>query len=260
MRFRGLFAGVRPTGNPVPRLSVASGLLAVRLAEIAGASWMAIPSLHEGTADRHADGSFGGGVDGSAEGFGDDGRRRPKISALKSGEPAAWRWFVDEFGQSLVNYAARMGHSDPEEVMGATMEAVARGVARFEGNHKQFRSYVFSVAHARIVDDLRKSARRTNLGQEWLESQQHHDDHDLGGEDTGFGAMVGDAFDSEVLTAALARLSDDQRTMIYLRYVEGLSTKETADAVGKSEVATRVALSRGLGQLREILSAGGGGR
>lgn len=224
------------------------GALALELAGIAAASWMAVSGIRDGTSaaaldhDLDADDSLGG----------TSGGRRPRIAALKSGEPGAWRWFVDEFGQALVNYAARMGHSDPEEVMGATMETVARGIARFEGNHKQFRSYVFSVAHARIVDDLRKSARRTNIGQDYLETRQHHDDHDL--DDSPFGAAVADAFDSEVLTAALARLSDDQRTMIYLRYVEGMSTKDTARAVGKSEVATRVALSRGLGQLRDILS------
>ena len=223
--------------------------LAIELAGIVAASWMAVSGVRD---DVHA-ASSDFGSDDTADPEGGNGRR-PRISSLKSGEPRAWRWFVDEFGQALVNYAARMGHSDPEEVMGATMETVARGITGFEGNHKQFRSYVFSVAHARIVDDLRKSARRTNIGQDYLESRQHHDDHDL--DDSPFGAAVADAFDSELLTAALSRLSDDQRTMIYLRYVEGMSTKDTARAVGKSEVATRVALSRGLGQLRDILSAG----
>lgn len=249
MLFGRLFAG---TGVPAParRVEFPGGeTLAIELAGIVAASWMAASGVRE---DVRA-GSSDSGSDDAAELEGGNGRR-PRISSLKSGEPRAWRWFVDEFGQALVNYAARMGHSDPEEVMGATMETVARGITGFEGTHKQFRSYVFSVAHARIVDDLRKSARRTNIGQDYLESRQHHDDHDL--DDSPFGVAVADAFDGELVTAALARLSDDQRTMIYLRYVEGMSTKDTARAVGKSEVATRVALSRGLGQLREILSTG----
>lgn len=244
-----LFAGAAVPA-PARRAEFPDGeTLAIELAGIVAASWMAISGVRDGV--HAASSNFVSDDDADLEG----GKgRRPRISALRSGEPAAWRWFVDEFGRALVNYAARMGHSDPEEVMGATMETVARGINRFEGSHKQFRSYVFSVAHARIVDDLRKLARRTNLGQDYLESRQHHDDHDL--DDSPFGAAVADAFDSELLTAALSRLSDDQRTMIYLRYVEGMSTKDTARAVGKSEVATRVALSRGLGQLREILSAG----
>lgn len=196
--------------------------------------------------DSTARGDAGGNYD--AGGNSDD-HRRPRISSLKKGDPDAWRWFVDEFGQALVNYAARMGHPDPDEVMGATMEAVARGIATFEGSRGQFRSYVFSVAHGRIVDELRRSSRRTNLGQGYLDTMSTIDDP----------PVLGSGFDDESVTAALACLSDDQRTMIYLRYVEGLSTKETATAVGKSEVATRVALSRGLSQLRDILSAGRGG-
>ncbi len=41
--------------------------------------------------------------------------------------------------------------------------------------------------------------------------------------------------------------------MIELRYVIGLSTRETALAMGRSEVATRVALSRAKAKLRGLL-------
>lgn len=165
---------------------------------------------------------------------------RPSVARLRAGDPAAWRWFVDEYGHAIVNYARRMGHRDPEEVMGATLETVARGIARFEGGHGQLRSFVFSVAHARIVDDLRKRSRREDLGSQHLETLREEESPD---------------FDADGrLLDALEHLSESQRMMIYLRYVEGLSTKETARAVGKSEVATRVALSRGLSQLRDILN------
>jgi DNA-directed RNA polymerase specialized sigma24 family protein len=43
--------------------------------------------------------------------------------------------------------------------------------------------------------------------------------------------------------------------MIYLRYTAGLTTKETARAMGKSEVATRVGLSRAMVRLREVLQS-----
>lgn len=164
---------------------------------------------------------------------------RPSITALRRGDEAAWRWFVDEYGQGVLNYARRMGHRDPDEVMGATLETVARGILRFEGNHGQLRSFVFSVAHARIVDDARKRSRRQDLGVGHLAAMAVDDEVDTGTD--------------EHLLEALGQLSESQRMMIYLRHVEGLSTKETARAVGKSEVATRVALSRGLSQLRDIL-------
>jgi len=52
---------------------------------------------------------------------------------------------------------------------------------------------------------------------------------------------------------AMSQLSDDQRAMLHLRYVIGLSTKDVAKSLGKSEVATRVALHRSSTRLKELL-------
>jgi DNA-directed RNA polymerase specialized sigma24 family protein len=50
-------------------------------------------------------------------------------------------------------------------------------------------------------------------------------------------------------------LTDDQRSLLHLRHVVGLSTKEIAAATDRSEVATRVALHRSSKRLRELLAA-----
>ena len=48
----------------------------------------------------------------------------------------------------------------------------------------------------------------------------------------------------------------EMQQMIYLRYTGGLTTKEIARTMGKSEVATRVGLSRATVRLREVLQSG----
>ena len=57
----------------------------------------------------------------------------------------------------------------------------------------------------------------------------------------------------ERLQAAVQELSEDQQTAIRMRYAEGLSTKEIAERLGKTDVATRVLLSRSMRQLEKIL-------
>ena len=52
---------------------------------------------------------------------------------------------------------------------------------------------------------------------------------------------------------AIEGLSDEQRTAIRLRYAEGLPTKEIAERIGKTDVATRVLLSRSMRQLEKLL-------
>jgi DNA-directed RNA polymerase specialized sigma24 family protein len=65
---------------------------------------------------------------------------------------------------------------------------------------------------------------------------------------------VVDSQDPDLLRA-IGRLSDEMQQMIYLRYTAGLTTKETARSMGKSEVATRVGLSRAMVRLREVLQS-----
>jgi RNA polymerase sigma-70 factor (ECF subfamily) len=55
------------------------------------------------------------------------------------------------------------------------------------------------------------------------------------------------------LQEALAVLAAEQREVLRLRYVEGLPTKEIAQRLGKSDVATRVLLTRLVHRLQELL-------
>lgn len=52
---------------------------------------------------------------------------------------------------------------------------------------------------------------------------------------------------------AIDEMTDEQKTAIRLRYAEGLPTKEIAEKLGKSDVATRVLLSRSMRQLEKEL-------
>ncbi len=55
------------------------------------------------------------------------------------------------------------------------------------------------------------------------------------------------------LQQAIEDMTDEQKTAIRLRYAEGLPTKEIAAKLGKTDVATRVLLSRSMRQLEKEL-------
>ncbi len=171
--------------------------------------------------------------------------QRPLVRDLKSGQAEAWRWFVGEFQGSVTGYAKKLGHSDPEEVTGSTFETIARRINGFEGGHSELRSFVFSVAHARIVDELRKGSRNLRVDFDFT--------NEVGPD------LVTSILDSQDpdLLLAIGQLSDQMQRMIYLRYTVGLTTKETAHSIGKSEVATRVGLSRAMVRLRGALQSVG---
>lgn len=166
----------------------------------------------------------------------------PSIEELRVGDAPAWSWFVSEYGSPVSHYARRLGHPDPDEVSGATMETIVRRINHFEGGQPELRSFVFSVAHARIVDELRSTQRKREVV---VPELPEIDDPVNVGEGTAFCPKMEDA---------LGHLSGKQQHLIRLRYVEGMSTREVAQSVGESEGATRVGLSRGLHKLRELLA------
>ena len=57
------------------------------------------------------------------------------------------------------------------------------------------------------------------------------------------------------LLEALAQLSEEQQASIKMRYAEGLSNKEIAQRIGKSDGATRVLLTRALQKLKTIVES-----
>lgn len=167
---------------------------------------------------------------------------RPSIAELKSGNSEAWAWFFVEFSGQIAGYARRMGVSDADDVTGTVLETVARSVGSFSGSHSQFRSWVFSIAHARIVDDHRRRDRRPET-----EFTERHDRTEAGADNF---LTSGDP----ELEIAMNQLTEEQRSLLHLRFVLELSTKEIARVTDKSEVATRVALHRCSKRLRELLS------
>lgn len=57
-----------------------------------------------------------------------------------------------------------------------------------------------------------------------------------------------------LIESAIDTLPEDQRIVLVLRELEQLSTRETAEAVGITEVSVRTRLHRGKAALREVLS------
>jgi len=104
-------------------------------------------------------------------------------------------------------------------------------------------SFVFKIAHDRAVDAIRRAQRRPLVASDDAITELPAGDD------------IPVAFEDPDILASIAKLSDDQRRMIELRYVIGLSTRETALALGRSEVATRVALSRAKAKLRDLLGS-----
>jgi RNA polymerase sigma factor (sigma-70 family) len=123
---------------------------------------------------------------------------------------------------------------------------VVRSLPRFEGDEAGFRSWVFTIAHRRLIDARRAARRRPT------DTAPNEDLEPALPPVEGDAPLLAQASTEEVV-ALLGRLGEDQREVLVLRLVAGLSTREVAEVTGRSPEAVKGLAKRGLARLRVLL-------
>ncbi len=134
-----------------------------------------------------------------------------------------------------------------DDAADATQQVFANafaGLPRFVDQDNSFRSWLFRIAHNEICTRQRQRARRP---QSQLDDAFEVADRAPSPEDL---AIAAD--DHQRLWLLLEQLSPDRRRVCELRFA-GLKDREIAAVLGKSEGAVRVAQSRAVAQLRELM-------
>jgi RNA polymerase sigma-70 factor (ECF subfamily) len=169
------------------------------------------------------------------------------LAAAKAGSETAWATLYRRLAGPVTGYLGSRGASDPEDVAAETFLQVARNIAGFEGGEAAFRSWVFVIAHRRLIDMRRAKQRRPRI------DILPDDERDPGGGDVEEEA-IGNLMAAELVTA-LDMLTEDQRDVLYLRIIGDLSVEETALVIGKRQGAVKALQRRALQALREHLAA-----
>jgi RNA polymerase sigma factor (sigma-70 family) len=176
-------------------------------------------------------------------------RLTPLLEAAREGNEAAWQEIYDDLAPMVLGYLRANGAPDPEDVLGEVFFQVARDIARFEGEEPGFRSWVFTIAHHRLIDARRHSARRpVELSPEPPEPPGRADD----AADEAL-AKIG----TQEVQRVLGTLSDDQRAVLLLRVIGDLSIEDVAKAVGKRPGAVKALQRRGLAAVKRELTRKG---
>jgi len=82
------------------------------------------------------------------------------IDAAKSGSDEAWAELLGPIAPKLVGYLRMRGSKDPEAAAGDVFVDVARNLAGFTGGRENFKSWVFVIAHRRVIDEYRRIQAR----------------------------------------------------------------------------------------------------
>lgn len=166
-----------------------------------------------------------------------------KLVAAKDGAEWAWADFYRELAGPVTGYLASRGAPEPEDLASETFLQIARNIGTFEGDEASFRSWVFVIAHRRLIDSRRARSRRPEITSL---SDKRTDRTGGDVEDEAVKQLVTDE-----LQEAFGALTEIQSDVLALRIIGQLTLEETADVMGKRVGAVKAAQRRGLLALRE---------
>jgi RNA polymerase sigma-70 factor, ECF subfamily len=166
------------------------------------------------------------------------------IVAARQGSREAFGSLYERHRTTIARYvAARIRDaSDAEDLTEAIFESAWRAMGRYREQGVPFLAWLYRLAHNRVVDHYRALRPTVTLIPEVHESIEDAS------------APLELNIDSADLLKALSALTDDQRDVIVLRFVQGMSGREVAQAMDKREDAVRALQFRALATLRRILA------
>lgn len=130
---------------------------------------------------------------------------------------------------------------------------MVRDLERFEGDEAGFRSWVFTIAHRRLIDARRAFGRRPSqpASDDELEAvlPRSRTEPD-----------VLERLSTEQVMQLLERLTEDQREVLVLRLVAGLRASEIAAATGRPTDAVKALQKRGIKRLRAVVEGSAAAR
>jgi RNA polymerase sigma factor (sigma-70 family) len=166
------------------------------------------------------------------------------LEAARLGAEWAWDALYEDLAPAVTGYLRARGTPEPEDLTGEVFLQIVRDLRGFNGGERDFRAWVFTIAHHRLLDDLRYRQRRP------VEPAEHPEIGEgvPGPEESALASVA-----VERIRAALGRLSPDQRDVLLLRLFGRLTVAEVALVVGKREGAVKALQRRGLASLRRHL-------
>ena len=168
-----------------------------------------------------------------------DGSRRALQEVLRIIHPQVLRYCRARIGGGRQPTA--------EDVAQEICLAVATSIGSYEDKGRPFMAYVYGIAFNKVTDAHRAMGRDKSTPTEEIPE-------DSANEATPEEWAL-EADGSNRMRALLDTLSDKAKNIVILRVFNGLSAEETAEIVGSTPGAVRVAQHRALAQLRKTLQA-----
>lgn len=177
------------------------------------------------------------------------------VAEAVAGSRDALREVVETIRPVVVRYVrARLGSAErvglsADDVAQEVCLAAIQALPRYQDQGRPFLAFVYGIASHKVADAHRAAARNRSEPTEVVPERFSLE--------TGPEQMAVNSDSAARMKRLLAVLPDKQREILTLRIVVGLSAEETAEAVGSTPGAVRVAQHRALARLKNEIAAAG---
>jgi len=158
----------------------------------------------------------------------------------------------DRYGRRVFALAVRM-LKDPigsEEVTQDVFMSVWRRGASYTSKKGKFTTWLFSIAHNRTIDELRKRRRDRSRENDDIDDHLNIQSGDISPADTAIAQS-----EYAQIRAAMDELPEEQKNVIELSYFKGLTQTEIASKTGQPLGTVKTRMRLALKKLRSALSA-----
>lgn len=173
------------------------------------------------------------------------GERFPTLlDSARQGDRGSLEALHHDLAPVVIGYLRGQGAAEPDDLAAEVFVGVARGLRSFRGDERAFRSWVFSIAHRRLIDERRRLSRRKERA---VDPADLAEGLDRPGGDVEAEALarIGESW----VLRAIRRLTPEQRAVLLLRVVADLPVEEVARIVGRSPGAVKALQRRALASL-----------
>lgn len=183
-------------------------------------------------------GRFGRRISGGADGAG-EALIRSAVDRARDGDEEALRFLYLRYSGMVFSYVCSIVSDEhsAEDITQIVFARLAMRLQRYRAGEAPFGTWITRVAYNASIDHLR--CQRAVPCEEVLGSDSSHED------------VAPERL--EALRLAFAALPEDQRTVVVLRFVLGMSADEIGERLGRSEPAVHALQHKGRRRMREEL-------
>ncbi len=164
---------------------------------------------------------------------------RGAVAAAKAGDMEALQFLYTRYADDVLGFVTSLvhDHHDAEDITQSVFAKLMSSILKYEQRDVPFRAWILRVSRNAALDHMRLR-RATPCGE-------------IRTIDEGYDQLHFER--SEGLRQAMSALPDDQREVLVLRHISGLSPLEIAGLLGKTEGSIHGLHHRGRGTLRATL-------